>query len=585
MSLLTSATAARPRWVVAAAGATVALAAGIGVVLGTFLISGRVAADAGVAAGYVPADAVVYVEARLDLPGNQRAALEELLGRFSAIEVDDVIGPGLADSLDALIDESGVEYSYSADIAPWFDGRVAFAMLDAGDLSMDGAVNPLSPFGAGDLGGMSGMPDGLVLIGTRDAAATSAFLDRVRGDAEAEGATPTSEAYAGTTIWSIGVADPQGGEDVPGETGAYAVSGDQLVLSGSAATIRTALDVHAGSAASFGAREDVRAAIAELPRDRVATFVSDATPMVAMLREQLTSLMPELDAVADVYASGISMLQVGSLRFEGDRIVADGAGSMPSRGMANTDRAIAEAVPADALVYLDGSDIGSYLADLTAAVKEAAVAAGEEATIAQVEGILGAEIETFVAWVDDAALVAGWDGSDPWGGLLITPTSTDEAELRLGQLKALAGLAGMAGGDIPLTVTEEVVDGVDVTRFGVDGMGQEVAFEYAITDGRVLIGFGDSFIERVLATDASASLATNERFSSAVASAGGASSTSIIWADVAAIREAVAAGLPADERAEYDETVAAWVEPLDTLIGVMRVDGDLVISRGALIAR
>lgn len=582
MSIFTAATSsARPRWVVAAAGATVALAAGIGVVLGAFLINGRVAADAGVAAGYVPADAVAYVEARLDLPGDQRTALTELLGRFSGIEVDEILGPGLADRLDGLISESGVTYSYSADIAPWFDGHVAFALLDAGDLSMD-AMNPLAPLGPGDMSGVTGMPDALVLVGTRDAAATTAFLDRVRGDVEADGATSTSEAYGGTTIWSISGA---GHEGAPAETGAYALSGDQLILSGSAATIQAALDVHAGSAASFGARDDVQAAVAELPQDRVATFVSDATPVVAMLREQLSSLMPELDAIADVYASGISMLQVGSLRFEGDRIVADGAGSLPSRGMANSDRTLAEAAPADALVYLDGTDIGSYLADLTAAAKEAAVAAGQEAAVAQVEGILGADVEAFVAWIDDAALVAGWDGSAPWGGLLITPTSTDEAELRLGQLKALAGLAGMAGGDIPLTIGEEVVDGVEVTRFAVDGMGQEIAFEYAITDGRILLGFGDTFIERILATDAGASLATSERFSSAIESAGGASSTSVVWADLAAIRAALAEGLPSADGAMFDENVAPWLEPLDTLIGVMRVDGDLVISRGALIAR
>lgn len=582
MSLFTAVTStARPRWAIAAAGGTVALAAGIGVVLGAFLISGRTAADAGAAAGYVPADAVAYVEARLDLPGGQRAALEELLGRFSGIEVDEVLGPGLADRLDGLIDESGVAYSYSADIAPWFDGRVAFALLDAGDLSID-AMNPLAPFGRGDASGVTGMPDALVVLGTRDAGATTAFLDRVRGDVEADGATSTSEAYAGTTIWSISGASPAGAE---AETGAYALSDDQLILSASAATIRTALDVHAGSAESFGARDDVLAAVAELPQDRVATFVSDATPVVAMLREQLASLMPELDAIADVYASGLSMLQVGSLRFEGDRVVADGAGSLPSRGMANSERTIAEAVPADALLYLDGTGIGPYLADLTAAAKGAAVAAGQEAAVAQIEGILGADVEAFVAWIDEAALVAGWDGSAPWGGLLITPTSSDEAELRLGQLRALAGLAGMAGGDIPLTISEEVVDGVDVTRFAVEGMGQEVAFEYAISDGRVLFGFGDSFIERVLATDAGASLAMNERFSSAVESSVGASSTSVVWADLAAIRAALAQGLPADEGATFDDKVAPWLEPLDTLIGVMRVDGELVISRGALIAR
>jgi hypothetical protein len=279
------------------------------------------------------------------------------------------------------------------------------------------------------------------------------------------------------------------------------------------------------------------------------------------------------------------MLQVGSLRFEDDRVVADGVGTMPSRGMSNSQRSLAEAIPADALVYVDGTGIGAYLADLIGAAKEAAAAAGEESTVAQVEGILGADIEAFVSWIDQAAVTVGWDGSEPWGGFVIVPTSTDEAQLRLGQLKALAGLAGMAGGGVPLTVTEEEVDGVTVTRFSVSEMGMDVAFEYAIADGHVLIGFGDTFIARVLQTDAAASLATNERFAAALDEVDGASGTSLVWADLDGLRQSAENAIPSDQRSEYDEKAAPWLEPLDTLIGVMRVEGDSVISEGALITK
>ena len=571
-------------WAVAAGVATVALAASIGVVLGSFLINGKAGAEIGAAAGYVPATAVTYVEARLDLPDGQRAALQELLGRFNGIDLDDVMGPALADRLDELFAASGTGHSYSEDIAPWFDGRVAFALLDADYISLEAAMSPIGGIGPGSL---DGIPNMLVMVGTTDPAATGTFLDEVRGEAEAKGATATSETYGGTMIWSItGVADEleQMGTSMP-SGGAYAVAGDQLLLGAGAEAIRTALDVHAGTADSFAARDDVAAAVADLPAQRVATFVSDSAPVVAAMREALTSFMPELDRIADVYASGLSMLQVGSLHFEGDRVVADGVGTMPSRGMANSDRSLAEAIPADALFYLDGTDIGSYLADIIGAAKEAAAAAGQEAAVAQVEGILGADIESFFAWIDDAAVAGGWDGTAPWGGLVITPTSIEEAELRLGQLRALAGLAGMAGGDVPLTVSEEEIDGVTVTRFAVSGMGADVAFEYAVTDDRVLLGLGDGFIARALGTDAGASLAASARFGAALAEVGGASGTSVVWADLAALRDAIAEGLPAEEQGTYDEKVAPWLEPLDTLVGVMRVEGERIISQGALIAK
>ena len=570
----------RQPWAVAAAVATVALAATMGAVLGNFLVNGKAGAAIGASAGYVPASAVTYVEARLDLPDGQRAALEQLLGRFDGITVDDVIGAGLGEKIDQLLSESGVEHTYTDEIAPWFDGSVAFALLDANAVSPAGLMGPLGGMG------MSELPSALVLLGTRDPAATTAFLDDLRGEAEAKGATTSSESHAGATIWSISDVASEGGMGGTAPSGgAYAVSGDHLLIGVSADDVRTALDVHSGSVDSFAERADVQAAVAKLPSDRVATLVADAAPVVAAMRDALTELMPELDAVADVYASGLSMLQVGSLRFEDDRVVADGVGTMPSRGMSNSQRSLAEAIPADSLVYVDGTGIGAYLADLIGAAKEAAAAAGEESTVAQVEGILGADIEAFVSWIDQAAVTVGWDGSEPWGGFVIVPTSTDEAQLRLGQLKALAGLAGMAGGGVPLTVTEEEVDGVTVTRFAVSEMGMDVAFEYAVADGRVLIGFGDTFIARVLQTDAASSLATNERFAAALDEVGGASGTSLVWADLDGLRQSAENAIPSDQRSEYDEKAAPWVEPLDTLIGVMRVEGDSVISQGALITK
>ena len=124
-------TALRP-WRVIIVVAVAALALGIGVTLGSFLLTTRAAAF-GSAASYVPASAPFYVEIRVEPSAAQDAALREFLGHFPPIEGLDLDEP-LVDQLTAHFDEAlaaeGADVSWSEDIAPWFDGRVAVAVLE-----------------------------------------------------------------------------------------------------------------------------------------------------------------------------------------------------------------------------------------------------------------------------------------------------------------------------------------------------------------------------------------------------------------------------------------------------------------------
>src|SRR5687767_1132575 len=86
-------------------GAVVVLAAGIGLVLGLTVLSGRGTGALGPSAAYVPSDAVIYMEARLDLPTGQRESLRAILERFPSVDPDAVLGEAVADTLDdALAD-------------------------------------------------------------------------------------------------------------------------------------------------------------------------------------------------------------------------------------------------------------------------------------------------------------------------------------------------------------------------------------------------------------------------------------------------------------------------------------------------
>jgi len=214
-----------------AGGAVAAAAVAIGIVV---LVSGR-SAGLDVGAGYVPADAVFYMEAQLDLPGGQRETLRGILERFPAVTPDDLLGPALADTLDAALASSDAKFDYSGDIAPWFTGRVAVSVNAVPDDFTTGTFS---------------IPAMSFLFGTRDEAAAEAAMAKIRSTIEeSSGVTFSSAERDGTTLWT---AEYAAGTAGPEETTLeIAVSADQVILgvNGGGAT---ALDVHAGKAEALG---------------------------------------------------------------------------------------------------------------------------------------------------------------------------------------------------------------------------------------------------------------------------------------------------------------------------------------------
>ena len=150
-----------------------ALALGIGVTLGSFLLNTRASA-LGSAAGYVPAAAPFYVELRVEPSADQDAALREFLGHFPAIEGLDLDAPlvdQMAEHLDEAFAAGGAEVSWSEDIDPWFDGRLAVAVLDVPALAAD----PTS---------MDAAPPTLIMAGVTDRVAAEDSIARLPEQAD-----------------------------------------------------------------------------------------------------------------------------------------------------------------------------------------------------------------------------------------------------------------------------------------------------------------------------------------------------------------------------------------------------------------
>jgi hypothetical protein len=562
-STVAGARAGRGRLVAWLGAGAAAAAIGIGIVV---LVSSR-SAGLDIAAGYVPADAVFYMEAQLDLPSGQRETLRGILERFPAATPDDLLGPALADTLDEALASGDAGFTYSGDIAPWFTGRVA--------LSVNAVPDDLST-------GSFSIPAMTFLLGTRDEAAAKEAVDKIRTSIEQSGGVTFSSAdRGGTILWTV--ESPAGAMGPEATTLEIAVSGDQVIL-GINGGGGTALDVHAGKGDALSHNNDLAELIGRLPTTRVATMTVNSRAILEM--NALPSPLPSAlaAAIASTPESGVL-----SLSFEEDAVRMDiVSGPLPDGATdAKLASDLAAEIPGDALLFAEAPGVGEAIGSSVETLK--ATLAADPATslvldqLSEVESALGVKLEDYFDWAGGMAFAVGRDGDDAWGGLLVEVNDAAGAGQRIGQLDAFVALAASdpASG---ITVTHPKVAGFTFTsariavpiEAGLPLTG--IVFEYGLADDRLLIGFGDSFIGRTLDLAAADSLASSAAYGRALDALGSDPAYGVTFVDLAASRAWAEEILPADVKAEYDREIGPNLEPLDYLAMGSRRDGRFVIS-------
>ncbi|HET7520281.1 MAG TPA: DUF3352 domain-containing protein, partial [Candidatus Limnocylindria bacterium] len=396
------------RWQLAVIGAVIALAAGIGLVLGFSVLSPRAATLSG-AASFVPANAAVYMEARLDPSEGQRAALRAVLERFPAVDPDDVLTDALADTLDQAESAYGLPVTYSEDIAPWFDGRVAVSLLDY-PINMDASSMAL--------------PQTAAMFGVKDLDAATSFGETLRDALSGTGATLSPIEHGGTTIWSLDMPPTQDPVPLEGAGFAFAVTGEEVLMANGQGVVQAMLDAHNGSA-SLASNAELSRLAARLPDDWVGFTAVNTQAIVAEMRASIAAQQPELADLLDSYLENVPDLSVATFRFANDGLLFDGSSDLPTGPLApqNGQRSLAASVPADAILFVDGTRVGEGLSQAITSMR-AAIAlqdGGQEIAdmIEQAEAAMGADLEEFVSWIGSAALAAGWDGTQPYGGLVL----------------------------------------------------------------------------------------------------------------------------------------------------------------------
>ncbi len=554
----------RVRWLVAAVVTLLVVGTAAGATL-------MLTADGGDPAvlSWTPADSILYAEARLDLPGDQKAELARVMTAFPGFDDQAAFPVKLNEALDVLLGKASEgKMTYQADIEPWFGGQVGVSV---------GAI-PAS--------GEASDARGLVLVSVKDAAKAGTWAARMLTEA---GATTATETYAGVTLTTI--TPPSGREVGAGMDAAWATFGPVMAL-GDTASVKAAIDTK--GSAGLPTVAQFRTAQAALPGDHLGFAYVDAAAILES-SEALTGAAAEAMPSMPAF---MAQLQVAwgaaAVRAEGGAFVVDTATPhMTALGAAKSSESRLPALlPPTTVALVEGHDVGETLQ------KAKELLAGDPAMaegIKEVEDALAlvGGYGAIVDWMGEVGLAITVDGDSIGGGLVVTPLDAAAPERLFTQLR---GFIALAGGSSGLTVTEESHAGativvIDLGDLGdLAGMATDGAIEapanlriaYAVTDDVVVLGYGTDFVKAVLDARTGDSLAKSERFASALKLVDKAHG-SLVWLDLAATRGLVESQIPADEKGAYQTEIKPYLDAFDSVIGV-NLPGETV-DRSTLILR
>lgn len=565
------------RWPVALA--LVALVVAISAVV-AFLITGG-APNAKVL-GYVPDGTIVYGEARLDLPGDQRTALASFLSKFPGFADQSAIESKLNEVMDRFV--GGVtngDQAYTTDIQPWFDGELAFAV---------GPLPDPSALSGGDASAMQNARY-LVLVSVKNEAGVTAWFKDL---ATSSGATMSDEAYNGANLTLL-----SGGG---GSQGAYAVLGGKVAVVGDVVSVKAAVDTQGKG--PFAGQPNPKAALDATNSSHVGFVYLDVASLVdwssRLSQAGGTSGTPGL-GLSTGALSGLTPDWEGlALRIEGDAVVLEATADRPNTSIGPTENrasTLINHVPSSALFVTVNHDYGAMLVSVLNAYRAEPTLKSLIDGIDQAAGVLGGT-DSAIGWIGDTGVVVNQADAGIEAGLVIEPTDRAAADRMFTSLRTLLSLGGaQAGvsvrdepyagttittldlGDIATLAAESGIP-ADVLGAGLALPSGHVEIAYAITDEVVVIGSGPAFVKHVLDTTAANSIASNDRFKSLTGRVG--NGTSIAFVDIAAIRGLVESAMAAagpSSVAAYEQDVKPYLAPFDALIASSSVSGNVSSSR------
>jgi hypothetical protein len=473
--------ASRGRWLIALAIAGVAIVGGVAVILAL----GKSTSPEALA--YVPGNAAMVFEMRLDLPGDQLQAAGNLLAHFPGFQDQSTLSAKIDAALKRMIaDAPGSSVDYDRDVKPLIGGPLFMAVQ-----SLEGMED-------------GGSPSNWVVVATTNGA--------VSCDTLFQGQAATTEAYGGVTL-SVSTDKQE----------ACAIDG-RFALAGDPAGVKAAIDAHKGNS-GMNTSARYTAARTQLGLDRIATMYLDG----GALAKALPSGAP--GAAAANLVDALPQWVMAGVRAENDALVTDIAVAPPINPAALPSAEAYPAVhpssflafaPAETLVFGEVQGFGVTIRNLVgqmASEPELGDALKSLDTFGGIDGLVG--------WIDDAGFIVFRDGDTPAGGVLLGTPDAATASEKVTALTTVLGL-GAVGGDIEVstsTIGDTKVTTVhvpDVSALaGAAGAGTDLPpvsldFSIAAKDRFVIVGVGTNAMAKLVGVQPGSGLADDPAFKRAL---------------------------------------------------------------------
>lgn len=531
----------RGRWILALGVAGLAIAVAIGAML---MMSRPTTPEA---LRYVPGDAPLVAEIRMDMPGDQMQNLGNLLAHFPGFADQSTLTDKIDEALSQLVGMAGTDADYRTDLKPWLNGALF--------------VGVTAPAGGLEAAG----PESVVVSATTNGAVDCA--------ATFEGQTVTRETYRGLELVLS-----------PDSQFACVLDGRQALI-GDPATVRKALDAKADGN-GMDKQAEYAAARTALGGDRLMTLYVDGPAFQALV--PTSSDVPGMPNLPGLTPTLPAWMMAG-IRAEADALVIDAiTAPIPAQTSAGPSllpmpaghaSLVAPILPADTMVYLEVQGAGVALQNLLTQLREV-----PELTqpLLMLDGMGGAS--GLIGWIDDVGVAVSLGGTTPETlapeiALVLIANDEGTASSTVSQLTTMLGLAGLGGG---IDVTEEPINGIQVTTVTITDLGGlippgsvpgmeippmdgPISFSVAARGRAVLVTFGDGAMAGVLNAGAGTSLADSAAFKQAAAR-GIVNSQGTMYVAAGASIDLLKGFASAEELAEFNANVAPYVDPLESIL-------------------
>jgi hypothetical protein len=538
------------RWLVALVATAIMVVSGSGLV--AFAQTGSGASEGPV---FVPADAPIYLEARLDLPDGQAEALASFMSAFPGFADEGSFQLKVDEALDAFVSDATEGAVTVSELQAFLTGEVGLAITELTPEAMEADEPPM-------------------IIGGRisDRAAADAFVSEML-----DGATP--EAYGSASLYTTPDAS-------------LAVADEWILISPDLALVQASVDVLDGSVPSLAADEGFSTAFARVPSGHLGAVYVDLQSLGSLIElglaegmsggmtddmEVFGSPMAIEDILAQLPDDMVAYLAAGEdrLTLEAFITASDAMAALPVG-----ESALAGLFPTETQLYVETRDLGSIVGGVLGAIM---ASMDEEATaeMAPFEDMLGVPLPELLDFVADAGIGAGLSSDGLWLGVAAEVTDAAAAAERVDRLLSIITILG-ATEEAGLSVDTATVGDTEVTTITlpVDSESMGLPFDIgqtisvALTDTELLLGTGD-FVTNALTQDASASLGASAPYTDALAD--DTTNSGVIYANIGSLL-AELDPLLSMMMPEWAE-VAPYATALDRLIAVGTADEEVITAR------